>query len=132
MGRTCTICTHPEREAIEAALIGQRPYRDIALQYGVGVMALHRHRKHLSERVLKAKEAKEQLSASRLLRDLSALQGKALSVLAQAERAGDLRTALLAVGQARGCIEAAAKILETSELEERIERLERAMEGQDD
>ncbi|MBM3738904.1 MAG: hypothetical protein FJW39_24275 [Acidobacteria bacterium] len=40
---TCSICTHPDREAIDLALL-PTPLRDIAAQYGVSKSALQRHR----------------------------------------------------------------------------------------
>jgi hypothetical protein len=44
MPRTCTICRHPEREAIDRALVRSEPYRHIAAQYGVSTTALQRHK----------------------------------------------------------------------------------------
>jgi hypothetical protein len=43
MGRTCTICVHPARATIDAALETDRSLRDIAAQFGVSKTALHRH-----------------------------------------------------------------------------------------
>jgi len=47
--RTCTICAHPERTAIDAALIAGVSLRDIARQLNVGKDALNRHRTHLTD-----------------------------------------------------------------------------------
>ena len=46
-----------------------------------------------------------------MLDQVRSLQGKALAILVQAEAAGDLRTALGAVREARGNLELFAKIL---------------------
>lgn len=43
MGRTCTVCAHPARDAIDTALETERTLRDIAAQFGVSKTALHRH-----------------------------------------------------------------------------------------
>jgi hypothetical protein len=43
MGRVCTICAHPARDAIDGALETDRPLRDIALQFSISKTALHRH-----------------------------------------------------------------------------------------
>jgi len=43
MGKPCTVCAHPDRSAIDAALEGGRPLRRIAAAYGVSKTALHRH-----------------------------------------------------------------------------------------
>ena len=45
MSRTCTVCAHPERQAIEQALVAvESPYRDIARRYGLSKDALLRHK----------------------------------------------------------------------------------------
>jgi hypothetical protein len=43
MGRLCTICAHPETQAIDEALGIGRAFRDIAARFGVSRAALHRH-----------------------------------------------------------------------------------------
>ncbi len=43
---TCSICAHPHCEAIEAALVAGRSYRDISGQHQVSKSALARHRHH--------------------------------------------------------------------------------------
>src|SRR5262249_40725607 len=43
MPRACSICTHPDREAIDAALTGRGAFRNIASRFGTSVTALHRH-----------------------------------------------------------------------------------------
>lgn len=45
MTRTCTVCQHPERQAIDRALVGEAtPYRRIAEQFSVSGTALLRHK----------------------------------------------------------------------------------------
>lgn len=45
MTRICTVCAHPDRQAIDKALVAAtRPYRDIARQYFLGTDALLRHK----------------------------------------------------------------------------------------
>jgi hypothetical protein len=43
VGRPCTICSHPQREAINHALAAGHSYRDVAGLYAVSKTALHRH-----------------------------------------------------------------------------------------
>jgi hypothetical protein len=43
MGRVCTVCVHPARNAIDQTLKTDRPLRDIAAEFGVSKTALHRH-----------------------------------------------------------------------------------------
>ena len=111
MGRTCTICKHPERGIIEDALLAGTPFRNIAKRSGISITALHRHKHdHMPESLAKA-EAAEQVRADDLLEQVRHLQEKALSILATAEQAGDMRTALQAIREARGNLELLAKML---------------------
>jgi len=113
MPRTCTICTHPERAVIDAAIVrGETGIRDIAGRFGISKSALDRHRKeHLPAHLLKAKDAAAVADADDLLRQAGALRSKAISLLMKAEAAGDLRAALAGVREARGCIELLARLL---------------------
>jgi hypothetical protein len=43
MPRPCSLCQHPEREAIDQALAVKEPYRIIAERFGTSPAALHRH-----------------------------------------------------------------------------------------
>jgi len=119
MSRTCTICTHSDRKAIESALVAGEPSRVIASRYGtIGRMALQRHKEeHLPKRLAKAQDARESANADELLRHVKGLQSKATSLLLQAERTGDIKTALAGVRESRGCIELLAKLM--GELDER-------------
>jgi hypothetical protein len=106
MPRTCSICIHPQRPAIDRALIAGEAFRNIAERFGTSATALTRHKKdHVPARVAKAQEAKQVANADDLLTQLKALRNKAISLLNQAEAAGDFRTALAGIREARGCIE---------------------------
>jgi len=43
MPRPCSICRHPERQAIDQALAAKEPYRNIAERFETSPAALHRH-----------------------------------------------------------------------------------------
>ena len=105
MPRVCTICTHPEHEAINQALVAGESAPKIAAKYRVSDDAITRHRAHVPATLAKATEAKETALADDLLAQVRALRNKAISILTTAEKAGDLRTALLGVREARACIE---------------------------
>jgi hypothetical protein len=66
---------------------------------------------------LKAREVEEVAQADDLLEQVSHLQTHALDILERAEKAGDLRTALAAISQARGNLELLGKL--AGELDER-------------
>ena len=40
----CTICTHPQREAIDRDLVSQKSFRSVSVRYGVSTASLHRHK----------------------------------------------------------------------------------------
>jgi hypothetical protein len=112
MPRRCSICTHGELEAIDTALVDGEPYRNIAAQFGISTSALQRHKRtHIPQSLMKAVVAEELMRADDLLAHVSELRKRALSILEEAEREGDLRSALLAIREARGCIELLAKLV---------------------
>lgn len=47
MAQQCSVCTHPERVAIDAALAGGTSTRDVAGRYGTSKSAVDRHRQHM-------------------------------------------------------------------------------------
>jgi hypothetical protein len=112
MPRTCTICTHPQREDIDAALVaGQESARRIAALFRVSDDAITRHRAHIPPALARAQAATEVARADTLLDQVRSLQTRTLDILSKAERAGDLRTAVSAIGQARGNLELLAKLV---------------------
>src|SRR5438067_1338135 len=112
MPRVCTVCTHPDRPAIDMMLVNHKPFRDIACRFSVGRMAVLRHHDGcLPETLSAAKAAHEVARADDLLEQVQALRAKSLELLAKAEQAGDLRSALGAIRETRACIELLAKLL---------------------
>lgn len=111
MPRKCSICEHPQAEEINTALLNGVSLRNIAERYSVSKTALHRHKEsHLPADLVKAQEAQEVAKADSLLDQVAELRDKALAILAKAEQAGDLRTALQGVREAKGCLELLAKL----------------------
>jgi hypothetical protein len=111
MSQTCTVCRHEQRELIDRALVAGTPLRDIAGQFSASKAALARHRvSHLLPEVLQVATLKGSLRADSVLAEATALLGKAGDLLLQAEEAGDTRTALAGVREARGCLELLAKV----------------------
>jgi len=78
---------------------------------------------------LKAQDARDVARGDSLLEQAKALQKKAQDLLTKAELAGDLRTALQGVREAKGCLELMAKLHETAFLLARLDRLEQQMLG---
>ncbi len=112
MPRTCLACRHDARAAIDAALVtAAGSLRDIAGQYGLSKSALARHAAdHLPAHLAHAADAAEVTDADRLLSEVERLHRLALVFLARAAKAGDLRTALAGIREARGCLELEARV----------------------
>jgi hypothetical protein len=113
MPRSCTVCTHPARAEIDEALVAGVSAAEIAGRYRtIGERAIRRHRSnHLPEKLAKAHEAQAVAQADDLLDQVRDLQERALDILDKAEEAGELRTALSAIREARGNLELLAKLL---------------------
>ena len=118
MPRICTVCEHPEKNAIDRALVGSVSNRSVASLYDVSEAAVRRHKaNHLPAKLVMAEKAAEVVEANNLLRQVGDLQRRALAILDKAEETGELRTALSAIKEARGNLELLAKLL--GELDER-------------
>src|SRR5262249_44706212 len=118
MPRVCTVCAHQSRQEIDAALTTGAPYRRIAPQYGLTERSVRRHAAdHIPAMLAQAAQAKVVTQAGDLLTQVQTLQAKALDLLAKAEAAGDYRTALAGVREARGTLELLARL--RGELDER-------------
>ena len=110
MPRKCTICEHEQVNEINKKIIQGETFRNIAKQYSLNYQAVYRHKEHIPEAMTKAREAQEVAQADGLLEQVGQLQAKAWGLLSQAEAAGELRTALQGVREAKGCLELLAKM----------------------
>jgi len=114
--RICTVCSHPEHEAINQSILGGESNRRIATQFGITESAIRRHKPHIPQTMAKAQDAAEAAHADDLLWQVKDLQCRALDILKQAENGGDLKTALTAIREARANLELLAKL--SGELQE--------------
>lgn len=110
MARKCTVCKHTQVRDIEKSLIQGIGLRKIAEQFSLSTTALHRHKKHLNETLIKASEAKDIIQADNLMEQISSLQARALTILTKTEEAEDWRGANGAVREVRGCLELLGKL----------------------
>ena len=103
MPRTCSICSHEHRDAMEHAFIAGQAKRRIASQHGVTERAVRYHmREHLPALLALARDAERAARADSLLDRMEALQSQTLAILDAPE---DQRTALAAIAQARRNLE---------------------------
>jgi hypothetical protein len=112
MPQTYSICRNPHRKAIDVALVAGEPYRHVASRYGTSTGALQRHKPHISEALIKAKEQREAAHGEDLLSQVQDLVTKARDILNTAK---DQRTALVAVRELRSTLELLGKV--TGELQ---------------
>jgi len=86
MTRTCTICSHTDRDAIEDAFIAGTPKRRIASHYGISERAVRYHlREHLPSLLALARDAERASRADSLLDRIEALQARTEAALEKAE-----------------------------------------------
>jgi hypothetical protein len=111
--RTCSICSHEHRDAMEDAFIAGQAKRRIASRHGVSERAVRYHmREHLPALLALARDAERAARADSLLDRLEALQSQTLDILDAPE---DQRTALAATAQARRNLELIGEV--TKELD---------------
>ena len=90
MPRTCTICEHPEKDAIDHALVGETSNLSVSSLFGVSESAVRRHKaNHLPAKLVMAEKAAEVAEAGSLLDQVRDLQSRAYGILDKAEGAGD-------------------------------------------
>src|SRR5215216_3489876 len=116
MPRSCSVCTHDERDSIEDAFIVGTPKRRIASHYGVSERAVRHHiREHLPALLALARDAERASRADSLLDRIEALQSRTLAILQATEETHDHRVALAAIREARGNLELIGEV--TKELD---------------
>lgn len=113
--KTCSICSHPERAAIDAALVDKTSLRVIAGQYGTNKSALDRHRKHVPAALTVAKQAEEVAEATTLLSRVERLMSRMELACNSAMEQKEWMPAVAASRELRGCLELLAKL--TGELQ---------------
>jgi hypothetical protein len=90
MPRTCSICTHPAVEEIDASLVRRVSYRDITKRFSVSEAALSRHlNEHLAEYVRKALRERGQEKGVRVLAKVGSMVDRLESFLDRAEEEED-------------------------------------------
>ena len=115
MPRTCLACTHPDRAAIDKALVAGEPLRNIAKRVSISPAGLVRHKSHVAGALVKAQERREEKLGDTIFDEIRRLQGKALELLGKMESEGDHRGAIVALREARECLLCANGLVEKAE-----------------
>ena len=111
MPRSCTICSHESRDAIEDAFITGQAKRRIAAQHGVTEQALRRHlREHLPTLLALARDAERAARADTLLDRIEALQSRTEEALAKAESSDNLFATFRGISEMRHNLELIGEI----------------------
>jgi len=106
MPRQCLVCQHELKEGIDRDLAANTAIPALAAKYRVSGDSLLRHKQnHLPKAVARAEAAKDVARGDDLLDQVHRLKSKAISLLLKAEAAGDFRTALAGIREARNCLE---------------------------
>ncbi len=120
MPQVCTVCTHADRSAINAALVSGEPKRAIASRYDLTAASVKRHaRRHLPRALALATQAARVADADNLIERVQAMERRARAYEAQAASAGNVRVALLALREQRAAAELLGRV--TGELREHID-----------
>lgn len=111
MPRTCTICNHPQRDAIDLALLAGEAYRHIASRFDTSTASLQRHKDHLPGQLAKAHEAAEVVKADTLLDRLKELNTETRQILRETRESGNHDLALKAIARVEKQLELEGKLL---------------------
>ena len=109
---TCTICRHPERAAIESALVSGTPYRNIAEHYGVSLAAVGRHAsEHVAQAIKQSQDARDEARAFDVVKQLREINDVARAIMHASLEAKKNGTALFAIDRIQKQLELQAKLL---------------------
>lgn len=114
MGRRSKIDAHPDRKKIVKRLASGEEYSDIIRDYpDLNWDDLDYYaKKKLPELLSKSQDLMSEIEADQAndtLEEVRSLKDKAIKILDVAQKAGDLKTALLGIREARGCLESILK-----------------------
>ena len=119
-GPSCTVCSHPDREAVDQAIVLGRSNRAVARQYGLSKDSVARHRaSHVSSALRAVASEREQAGARSALDRLEELFDAASRILNAAQAEGKAALSLQAVRELRGLTEVIARV--TGELDDRAQ-----------
>lgn len=106
MGRACTICCHPDREAIESALVNLVSNRRIATRFSVNEASLRRHKANcIKETVQALQEEREVQLAWNVVSEMGWIHDQAHLIYTDARDEKDHASSLRTLSELRKQIE---------------------------
>jgi hypothetical protein len=109
-GPKCSVCVHPEREAIDLAIVGQQKLSALENRYSLNRYALGRHRSHIIELVARSPEGEKLARADTIVAEIAQLEDLAVEVLDRARLAKDGRLTLAAISTMKALLEFRARV----------------------
>ncbi|GHO51502.1 hypothetical protein [Ktedonospora formicarum] len=111
MGRLCSICSHPQRAAIDVAVVSGQSFRRIATQFQTSEASIRRHTAdHISEALRASQGANKEAQALEVAKQLQAINTATWAIVNKALAEGNDRVALLAADRVLRQLELQAKI----------------------
>lgn len=126
MGRPCTVCSHPQRQQIDAALLEHAAgYRILASRFGVSKPSLQRHvETHLRGMIQQSEELRRMLATDNLTDNLAKWHRRMERQYRKADAAGNVPNTVATARAGIAAIEAFSRIGALGELEQRVATLE--------
>jgi hypothetical protein len=130
MGRHCSVCTHPQRNEIDlAVLLHQEGFRVIAARYKVAATSLQRHEaKCLRTSWELSKGLNAMLQGETLLDELGKWHQKMLEQYGHADAAGNIMAAVATARTGIQAIESFSHIAEKNEVAKQLEEIQSELE----
>ena len=113
MARSCTICNHHRRDAMDKLLLRGEQLTSVASRYSVSEDALGRHKRHMQLVIAKAASVVEQKDVaygSALMAEVGRIRADAERLQLESERRQDVRGALRAIHERLAVVELEAKL----------------------
>ena len=85
MPRTCTLCCHSDRSAIDRELLAGTPYRNISERFGLSVAAITRHRPHIAAKIAVAERDAGIATIADVQRRMVSLQARVETLVGKLE-----------------------------------------------
>lgn len=104
MPRACSVCNHPKKREIDAALVSGDSYRNVAKRFGISATAAFRHQEHIGKALVKAEKARligEIRDARSLDQKTESLVDEFLRLAKLCEETSDIRGAIVGLQQMR-------------------------------
>lgn len=127
MARTCTICTHTDRDDLDLAIISGQSHPTVAASFRVTHDSVRRHAaNHLEPRLIEAATRRRLFHDDDLLGRMLGLVEEAEDALTRAKAGDDSKGVLSAIREVRESLKAASALMPSPE-DEDVEILVKAL-----